>query len=69
MESKVGSYRDHQIMVTVVHGDCEDEANALADMIKERFGYQEVMLAPIGPSIGAHSGPGTIGILFMGDER
>ena len=69
MESKVGSYRDHQIMVTVVHGDCEDEANVLADMIKERLGYQEVMLAPIGPSIGAHSGPGTIGIMFMGDER
>lgn len=69
MDSKLGKYRDDQIMVTVIHGDCEEEANTVADMIKERFGYKEVMVAPIGPSIGAHSGPGTIGILFMGEER
>lgn len=69
MESKVGSFKDNQIQVTVIHGDCEEEANSVADMIKDRFGYQNVLVAPIGPSIGAHSGPGTIGVLFMGDER
>lgn len=69
MDAKLGKYRNDQIMVTVIHGDCEEEANGVADMIRERFGYQDIMVAPIGPSIGAHSGPGTIGILFMGEER
>ena len=69
MEERIGSFKDQQIMVTVIHGDCKEEADFVADMIKEHFGYNEIMIAPIGPSIGAHSGPGTVGILFMGDKR
>jgi len=69
MEKKIGSCRDSQIMVTVVHGDCEEEAQTFANMVKERFGFEEVLIGEIGPSIGAHSGPGTIGVLFLGDER
>lgn len=69
MEEKIGSFEDKQIQVTVVHGDCEAEANEVVELIKERLGYEDILVTPIGPSIGAHSGPGTIGILFLGDER
>lgn len=69
MEEQIGSFRDRQIMPSVIHGDCEEDANAVAQMIKERFGFESVHVAQIGPSIGAHSGPGTIGVMFMGEKR
>ena len=67
MEERLGEFRDKQIFVGVVHGDCEEDAKYIANMITERFGYTDIVIRPIGPSIGAHSGPGTIGIVFMGD--
>lgn len=69
MEAKIGSYRDKQIFIGIIHGDCEADALAVKDMIEKRFGYTDFMIGEIGPSIGAHSGPGTIGLVFLGDER
>lgn len=69
MEEQIGSFRDKQIMPSVIHGDCEEDANAVAQQMKERFGFADVHVAQLGPSIGAHSGPGTIALLFMGEKR
>lgn len=69
MEERLGEFRDKQIFVGVVHGDCEEDAKYIANMITERFGYTDIVIRPIGPSIGAHSGPGTIGIVFMGNLK
>ncbi|MCM1539548.1 MAG: DegV family protein [bacterium] len=69
MEEQIGSFRDRQIMPSVIHGDCEEDANAVAQQMKERFGFADVHVSQIGPSIGAHSGPGTIGLLFLGEKR
>ena len=69
MEAKLGSYKDKQIFIGIMHGDCEEEALVLRDMVKEKFGYENFVIEPIGPSIGAHSGPGTMGLVFLGDER
>lgn len=69
MEAKLGEFKDEQVFVGIVHGDCEKDANSLSDLIKERFGYIDIEIRPIGPSIGAHSGPGAIGVIFLGEER
>lgn len=69
MEERLGEFRDKQIFVGVVHGDCEEDAKYIANMITERFGYTDIVIRPVGPSIGAHSGPGTIGIVFMGNLK
>ena len=53
----------------ISHGDCEDEANELANMIKERLNPVDVKVGCIGPVIGAHSGPGTLALFFLGSER
>lgn len=55
--------------VFISHGDCEDEAMILADMIREKLGVADVKLGCIGPVIGAHSGPGTIALFFLGSKR
>lgn len=53
----------------ISHGDCEEEALALADMLRERTGVREIMLGYIGPIVGSHSGPGTMAVFFMGQGR
>ena len=53
----------------ICHGDCEDEANALAETLKAKFNPVDVKVGCIGPVIGAHSGPGTIAVFFLGTKR
>lgn len=55
--------------VGIAHGNCLDDANAIADMIRERFGIEEFVINDINPSIGVHSGPGTIMMSFFGESR
>ena len=67
MEEKVKGY-DNDI-VFISHGDCLEDAQFVADLIKERFGIQNFMINFICPTIGAHSGPGTVALFFMGNEK
>lgn len=53
----------------VVHGDCEDDANILANIIKEKYGVKHVHIGYLGPVIGAHTGPGVLSVFFMGKHR
>ncbi len=69
MEKQIGSYRDKNDMIMISHGDCVEDAELVKKDIEERFGYKNFMINPIGPTIGAHSGPGTIALFFMGDVR
>lgn len=69
MEQRLGEYRDKQIFIGVVHGDCEMDARYVANMITERFGYTDIQIRPIGPSIGVHTGPGAVALIFLGDEK
>lgn len=57
-------------LVFISHGDCEDEANYLAEKIKATMGVkQPIVISHVGPVIGAHSGPGTMALFFIGKER
>ena len=56
-------------MVFISHGDCLEDAQAVAEMVKARFGVSQVYLNQIGPVIGAHSGPGTVALFYIGTER
>lgn len=69
MEARLGSYKDKQDVIGIVHGDAEEDANYLASLVKERLGYENFLINSIGPSIGAHSGPAAIGLVFMGEKR
>ena len=55
--------------VFISHGDCIDDANELAGMLKDAFGVTVSIIADVGPVIGAHSGPGTLALFFIGKER
>ena len=55
--------------VYISHGDCDDDIKILVDVFKERFGVDIDIVTYVGPVIGAHSGPGTIALFFVGKER
>ena len=53
----------------ICHGDCIEDAEYMAKRMKEELGVPEVIIGYTGPVIGAHSGPGTLAIFFLGTER
>lgn len=56
-------------VVYISHGDCLEDAQYVADQIRERFGIADILINYVGPTIGAHSGPGTVALFFMGQPR
>ena len=55
--------------VFISHGDCRKDAVTVADMVRERFGTQDIRINFVGPVIGANSGPGTLALFYLGTER
>jgi len=67
---KESIYTDTDQTIFISHGDCLDEAQQLGDMIQEEFpNVKQIMYSYIGPVVGAHSGPGTIALFFLGSKR
>ena len=58
-----GASLDRQI-VGVVYGADEQDAEPLLDALKNEVGVKEVLLGQVGCAIGAHTGPGIVGIVF-----
>lgn len=56
-------------IVFISHGDCIDDAQALAKMIEDEHGVKTEIITYVGPVIGAHSGPGTLALFFIAKER
>lgn len=69
MEKQMGSYRDQNDIVFISHGDCIEDAQFVADQVKERFGIDSFLINYVGSTIGAHSGPGTIALFYLGEYR
>lgn len=56
-------------MLAISHGDCLDDALMLKDMIEKEYGPQKFIINFVDPVIGAHSGPGTLALFFLGTHR
>ena len=69
MEKQVGSWRDKNDCIFISHGDCAEDADYVKQLVEERFGRKDFLINEIGPTIGTHSGPGTVALFFMGDVR
>ena len=68
MDKRVKDFKDLPVFIS--HGDCIDDVEYLANLIRSR--HSEVGMIHtnyVGPVIGAHSGPGTVALFFMGSPR
>lgn len=69
MEERLKDYDGPREKFFISHGDCEEDAMFVVKQIQERLGYKEFVMNPIGATIGAHAGPGTIALCFLGNDR
>ena len=55
--------------VYIVHGDCPEDAEYLASIVKEKYGVKNVLIGYVDGVIGAHTGPGVLSLFFLGKHR
>ena len=66
--AELGAGFDNETMF-ISHGDCLEDAEYLASVLKEKHGVKHVHIGYVGAVIGSHSGPGTLALFFLGDHR
>jgi DegV family protein with EDD domain len=55
--------------IAIIHSDADEDAKFLKEQIIQTFNVKNIFIQMIGPVIGGHVGPGTIGLIFLGNER
>ena len=68
-EKVISELTDESYPVYVVDADCPEEGDKLRDLILEKRPGANVVRQIVGPVIGSHCGPGTLGVIFIGDKR
>ncbi|MBK5243686.1 MAG: DegV family protein [Eubacteriaceae bacterium] len=56
-------------IIFISHGDCIEDAQYLEKLVREKLNVKDVIINYVDPVIGAHSGPGTIALFFLGTKR
>ena len=68
-EKVAAELADEACSVYVVDADCPAEGDWLRDLILEKRPNAKVVRQIVGPVIGSHCGPGTLGVIFVGEKR
>ena len=55
--------------VQILHADAPADAAELKELALKKIPGLNIRIDPVGPVIGAHCGPGTLAIVFLGKER
>lgn len=66
-QSKGSGLENDVIMIT--HGDCEEDAKYVAELVREKMGIGNILVNHIGTVIGSHTGPGVVAVFCMGNKR
>ena len=66
--AELGAGYDNSTMF-ISHGDCLEDAEYLASILKEKYGVKEVVIGYVGAVIGSHAGPGVLALFFLGQHR
>lgn len=71
MEERIGDNKtkDKNEIIMIGHSDCIEDAQYVADLIKEKYGFDNFLISYIGAVIGSHTGPGAVVACFMGDHK
>lgn len=53
----------------ITHGDCLEDAEYVAKLVREKLGIENILINNIGTVIGSHTGPGVVAVFVMGNKR
>lgn len=56
-------------IIMITHGDCEEDAQYVAKLVREKMGIENILINCIGSVIGSHTGPGVVAVFCMGEKR
>lgn len=56
-------------IIMITHGDCEEDAQYVAKLVREKMGIENILINCIGSVIGSHTGPGVVAVFYMGEKR
>lgn len=63
------AYNPSEQTIFISHGDCLEDAEYVSNLVKKKWGVEKVLVHILDPVIGAHSGPGTVALFFLGSKR
>lgn len=69
MKNTIDENTDYSQPVGIIHGDCLEDAQSVAEMVKAETKFTDVIINDISPSIGTHAGPGALGLIYCGKEK
>lgn len=69
MKATLEEDTDHSLPVGIVHGNCPQDAQMVAELVRQQTAFTNIIINDISPSIGTHAGPGALGILYYGKPR
>ena len=69
MVSMLDDTVDYSLPVGIVHSVCLEDAEYVAELVKEQTKYTNIIINDISPSIGTHAGPLALGLMFYGTEK
>ncbi len=67
MGAQIEGYDNECVFIS--HGDSLEDAKFVGNLVTERYGITDIMYNYVSPTIGSHSGPGTIALFFLGENR
>ncbi|MGF0032694.1 DegV family protein [Bariatricus sp. SGI.154] len=56
-------------IIMITHGDCIEDAEYVAELVREKMGINNILINNIGTVIGSHTGPGVVAVFCMGNKR
>ena len=56
-------------IIMITHGDCIEDAEYVAKLVREKMGIDNILINNIGTVIGSHTGPGVVSVFCMGNKR
>lgn len=71
LAQRFGEFRDPgaEELVTIAQGDCPEDAKKLAEILRRDYGVKNIHIGYVGPILGAHTGPGVLGLFHLGIRR
>ena len=69
MTTMIDENTDYSLPVGIVHSICLEDAEYVAELVKEQTQFTNVIINDISPSIGTHAGPLALGLIFCGTAK
>lgn len=67
IEQNIDGWEVNEVFIS--HSDTQSEAEELEGMVKEKYPDAKTMILSISPTVGAHTGVGTLVVSYFGNKR